>query len=441
MPQAPHTSKLARGAIVGAAAAQAGATQLARSATQLVRRGASAADQEAARVEHEAKMGRIAFTALNQLKGTALKASQLLSMELGLLPEGVRQQLARAHYQVTPLNRALVLKLLRQELGNSPEALFAEFDLQAFAAASLGQVHAATLFSGEAVAVKLQYPGMAATIHSDLAMLRLLLKGISLGPEALPNADIQARVMENIAQTLTQELDYLHEAKQLQWFAQHLQHPKLVLPTPVMERTTPRVLTMQRLHGLHLAEWLATQPSQAQRDHYGQLLFDTFMQCAWGLQRLQADPHPGNYLFMDEGQLGLLDFGCTRTLSPLFCAQAANAWKAALRAPKDTVALREAYLALDLIDPALDQQRFETELLPALAGWQDWQCLPLKSPVYDFGQLPPPPQPNAAARRAASLHMHALPPDLLHFDRAHMGLTEMLRSLGARVRTANPWIF
>ena len=109
MPHAPRTSKLARGAIVGTAAAQAGATQLARSATKLVQRKASAAEQEAARVEHEAKMGRIAFAALNQLKGTALKASQLLSMELGLLPEGVRQQLARAHYQVTPLNRALVL--------------------------------------------------------------------------------------------------------------------------------------------------------------------------------------------------------------------------------------------------------------------------------------------------------------------------------------------
>lgn len=441
MPHAPRTSKLARGAIVGAAAAQAGATQLARSATKLVQRNAGAAEQEAARVEHEAKMGRIAFTALNQLKGTALKASQLLSMELGLLPEGVRQQLARAHYQVTPLNRALVLKLLRQELGDSPEALFAEFDLQAFAAASLGQVHAATLHSGETVAVKLQYPGMAATIQSDLALLRLLLRGISLGPEALPNADIQARVMDNIAQTLAQELDYLHEAGQLQWFARHLQHPQLVLPQPYMDRTTPRLLTMQRLHGLHLAEWLATQPSQAQRDHYGQLLFDTFMQCAWGLQRLQADPHAGNYLFMDEGRLGLLDFGCTRTLSPLFCEQAAIVWKAALRRPKDTAALRNAYLALGLIDPALDLPRFETELLPALAGWQDWQCLPLQSAVYDFGQLPPPPQPDAAARRTATHYLRAVPPDLPHFDRAHLGMTQMLRSLGARVRTRNPWIF
>jgi hypothetical protein len=79
--------------------------------------------------------------------------------------------------------------------------------------------------------------------------------------------------------------------------------------------------------------------------------------------------------------------------------------------------------------------------LPALAGWQDWQCLPLQSAVYDFGQLPPPPQPDSAARRTATHYLRAVPPDLPHFDRAHLGLTQMLRSLGARVRTRNPWIF
>jgi predicted unusual protein kinase regulating ubiquinone biosynthesis (AarF/ABC1/UbiB family) len=439
MSHAPRTSKLSRSAIVGVAAAQVGATQLARSAKKLVQRGSGLAAQEAARTEHEAKLGHIAFTALNQLKGTALKASQLLSMELGLLPEGVREQLARAQYQVTPLNRALVLKLLRQELGGSPEALFAVFDLEAFAAASLGQVHAATLFSGEAVAVKLQYPGMAATIQSDLSLLSLLLKG--LRTDTLPSASVQEQMMDNIAQTLTRELDYVQEAQSLQWFAQHLQIPQLVLPQPVMDRTTPRVLTMQRLHGLHLKEWLATQPSQAQRDHYGQLLFDTFMQCAWGLQRLQADPHAGNYLFMDEGRLGLLDFGCTRTLDPLFCEQVAVAWRAVLCSSKDLAALQGAYLSLGLIDPTLDANTFRAKLLPALADLQHWQSLPLRSAVYDFGQLPPPPHPNAAERQAAAHYLRALPPDLPHFDRAYLGLTQMLRSLGARVRTRNPWIF
>ena len=151
--QLPRTGRLSRGAIVGMAVARAGLTHLGHKAKSMTRDDATT---EQARVAHEAELGRILFAALNQLKGTALKASQLLSMELGFLPEGMRQELARAHYQVTPLNRALVIKVMRQEFGQDPQALFQQFDPIAFAAASLGQVHAAIMTDGLAVAVKLQ---------------------------------------------------------------------------------------------------------------------------------------------------------------------------------------------------------------------------------------------------------------------------------------------
>ena len=147
---APRSGRLARGAIAGTAAVKLGMAALALNAQVLVLSDEATAQ---ARAAHEARLGRILFGALNQLKGIALKASQLLSLELGLLPEGMRIELARAHYQVTPLNRALVIKLMRQEFGAAPEDLFASFEPQAFAAASLGQVHAATLHSGDAVAV------------------------------------------------------------------------------------------------------------------------------------------------------------------------------------------------------------------------------------------------------------------------------------------------
>ena len=167
----PSTGRLSRGAIAGMAVARAGLAHLGHKAQSLTRDAAQSAQ---ARTAHEAELGRILFAALNQLKGTALKASQLLSMELGFLPDGMRQELSRAHYQVTPLNRALVVKVMRQEFGQDPHTLFQQFEPQAFAAASLGQVHAATLFTGEAVAVKLQYPGMAASVGSDMRMLRSL---------------------------------------------------------------------------------------------------------------------------------------------------------------------------------------------------------------------------------------------------------------------------
>ncbi len=437
----PRTGRLARGAVAGVAVARAGLAHLGHKAQSLTQ---DAAQQAQARAAHEAELGRILFAALNQLKGTALKASQLLSMEMGFLPEGMRQELARAHYQVTPLNRALVIKVLRQELGphygDGPQALFQHVEPQAFAAASLGQVHAAQLVTGERVAVKLQYPGMAASIGSDMQMLRGLLKALGTQSNTLPKSRIIERVMADIERKLAEELDYLHEARQLQWFAQHLTLPGLVIPQPVMLATTQRVLTMQHLTGLHLNEWLLTQPSQAARDHYGQLLFNTFMHCVFVLHRLQADPHPGNYLFMPDGQLGMLDFGCTRALDPGFCQGIASIWSTVLHSPLDTARMRQCYESLGLISPTLSEDDFCTRLLPALADMQAWQRMPFAQPVYDFTHHPPYPSPQNSQQREAVQFLQSLPPDLPYFDRAYLGLTQMLKTLGARVCTTNRWI-
>lgn len=435
--QAPRTKRLGRSAVAGAALVRASVAHLSHKAAGLLRSEAQAAQAQKA---HEARLGHILFSALNQLKGTALKASQLLSLELGLLPEGLRQALAQAHYQATPLNRALVIKLMRQEFGQSPQDLYRDFEPQAFAAASLGQVHAATLHSGEAVAVKLQYPGMAASVHSDLALLRGLLQTVLAGSTALPQAEVMERVLADVERTLVAELDYMQEARNLRWFGQHLHLPGLVVPQPVETLSSARVLTMQHLSGVHLDEWLSSGPTQAERDHYGQLLFDSFMHCAFGLRRLQADPHPGNYLFMLEGRLGLLDFGCCQSLSEAFCTGLRQAWSARLRQPPDTAALHQAYGQLGLIAPALSLQDFSTQLLPLVDDLLAWQVLPFGRPVFDFGTFPPPPRPGANQHQAALRYLQAVPSELPYFDRTYLGLTQMLRNLGARVRTRNPWI-
>ncbi|MFY7867655.1 ABC1 kinase family protein [Roseateles sp.] len=435
----PRTGRLARSAIAGAAVARAGVAHLGHKLSRLGQ-DLTPIDEAAAQTEHQAQLGRILFAALNQLKGTALKASQLLSMELGLLPQALRDELARAHYQVTPLNRALVIKLMRQELGAGPEDLFASFEPQAFAAASLGQVHAATLHSGEAVAVKLQYPGMAASIHSDLALLRGLLSRFG-SSSALPQPEVLDALMQEIATKLNEELDYLHEAEQLRWFADRLKdQPLLRLPQPVDALCSKRMLTMQRLDGLHLNEWLATQPSQAERDHYGQLLFDLFLYSVFELQRLQADPHPGNSLFMQDGQLGLLDFGCTRSLRPAFCRHISAAWCALLRQPLDAGALQQSYIDLGLLSPTMSADTFAGELLPALQDLLAWQVRPFTQELFDFGQHPPPPRTEAAHQRTAVGHLQSMAPELPYFDRSYLGLLQTLRALGARVRTRNRWI-
>ena len=210
-----------------------------------------------------------------------------------------------------------------------------------------------------------------------------------------------------------------------------------------LRRYAPEFLEVLKLRAAPAAknvlEWLRTEPSQAERDHFGQLLFDTFMRCTFALHRLQADPHPGNYLFMADGQLGLLDFGCTRQLKPHFCEGLASAWSALLCTPCDAGRLRQAYQQLGMVSPRLSEHDFTAQLMPALADMQQWQTQPFAADVFDFGQHPPP-RLSPQHRRQALPLMHAMPPDLPYFDRAYLGLVQMLRTLGARVRTTNPWI-
>jgi hypothetical protein len=169
----PGTSRIARSAVAGATAVKLGARTLRHRLNQ-----PPAPDAQA---RHDDEIGRLLFQAMNQLRGTALKAAQVLSLQAGFLPEGVRAQLARASHQALPLNRALVSRAFRMAFGQEPEARFAHFEPDAFAAASLGQVHRARLADGRPVAVKLQSPGIATTIDSDLSLLRGALRGGARG--------------------------------------------------------------------------------------------------------------------------------------------------------------------------------------------------------------------------------------------------------------------
>jgi len=296
----PRTGRLARGTITGIAAARIGMAQLGHRV-----RTPSAQAQ----ADHEAALGRILFGALGQLRGSALKVSQLLSMHPGLLPDGVRQELARAHHQAPPLNRALVGRVFRQAFGQEPGALFEHFEPTAFAAASLGQVHRAQLAGHGTVAVKVQYPGIAATITSDMQLMRAALRALAHTDMPLPANTVVDSVMTEIEATLLREVDYLQEAEQLQWFAEHAALPGVVLVQPILSHTRAQVLTQQFLPGQHLQDWLARQPTQKQRDRAGQHLWDWFMHCLFVLGRVHADPHPGNFLFAPDGTVGVLDFG------------------------------------------------------------------------------------------------------------------------------------
>lgn len=439
MNKAPPASKLGRTAITGLALAQAGASKLGHKARQMLR---SDDDKQAAQERHETELGRILFRALNQLKGSALKISQLLSMEADFLPEGIRRELAKGCHQVTPLNRALIHKVFQREFGKAPEHLYAQFDSHAFAAASLGQVHHAQLADGQQLAVKVQYPGIASAIGSDLRMLRGIFQTLAMGTTILPRKEVIDRFMSELEVKMGEELDYEHEAMQLNWFHEHVNLPGIVIPKCIEEMSSKRVLTMERLDGLHLDAWLATAPDQAQRNHYGQLLFDWFWFSVCELGRIHADPHPGNFLFMSGGRLAVLDFGCTNKISFSFCDAMARSWRALLMT--DVVErnriLRLAYIDLGLFSDTVTQDEFDHSVMTALADLHAWKMEAFQSSQFDFSNKSPYPKTiNAEHSRLLSGILSGWHEDVPYFDRAYLGLMNMLKKMGAVVNTQIAW--
>ena len=426
---------MVRGAVGGVALAKAGIARISHQARKLT---TATGEHEAAQQRFEAEVGRILFGALNQLKGTALKLSQMLSAHAEFLPDSIRNALAKGCYQVTPLNRALVHKVFRHEFGQPAETLFAHFDPHAFAAASLGQVHYASLADGSAVAVKVQYPGIAGAINSDLRMVRTVLQRLGMGADFLPRKELLDQVMEEIAETLREELDYEHEAAQLTWFREHVSMPGIVIPAAIASHSSRRVLTMTRLDGFHVDQWLATNPDQASRDRYGQILFDWFWYSLFELGRLHADPHPGNILFMPDGRLGLLDFGATRSMSQGFCVSLSRAWNARLNlsGAASNAELRSAYIGLQLITPALDQQHFDEQLLPVIAPMIDWQLAPFRQARCNFATLEAMPRPDAAVAKTVNRLFTGMHRELPYFERSYMGVLHMLKQIGATVSIA-----
>lgn len=427
--KAPRTGRLARSVLVGTTAARVGA--------KAVRHRLRASPSKEVEDEHEAEIGRMIFAAVTQLRGTALKAAQMLSMDAGVLPEGIRTQLARASHQAMPLNRALVSRAFRQAFGQEPQALYASFDPDAFAAASLGQVHRARLDDGTEVAVKVQYPGIAETIDSDLRLLRTSLRAIGRERLGLPPDELIDQMLAEVRTQLAQEVDYLYEAEQQAWFIEHARHADIVMPQVVPALTCKTVLTQQSLQGLHLDASLRLGPSQATRDRQAQALFDWFVDCAFERGHIHADMHLGNLLFLDDGRVGVLDFGCTRKLTAPFVRGLARSWLTWLRQGSGvSSALLANYRELGVAGLGLGLKDFEQSVLPKIAPVLDWATQAFATERFEFSGKTPFPTPSFDGRSQHPASFIArLPPELLSFDRAWFGLMHLLTRLQGQVDT------
>jgi len=249
---------------------------------------------------------------LGTMKGVLMKLGQMASyIDNGLSP-GVRRTLSRLQDSVPPMSADLAAQVVEAELGRPPERAFARWDPEPIAAASIGQVHRAITHDGRAVAVKVQYPGIAETIAADLGNVALLRRMLRV---TAPSQDVDALLAE-LRERVLEELDYRREADNQRFFAAYYDgHPTITVPAIVDELSTRRVVTSELADGARFAE-LAGWP-QDERDLAAETIYRFVFRSLYELRAFNGDPHPGNYLFHGGGRVTFLDFGLVRHFTPV----------------------------------------------------------------------------------------------------------------------------
>lgn len=265
-------------------------------------------------MQNAKKTAEAMLQTLGEMKGLPLKLGQMASYIDGLAPPGYEDKfqrvLARLQQKAPPLSPQAAVKVVRDDLGAHPRDVFAEWEDQPFAAASIGQVHRAVTRGGEQVAVKVQYPGIDKAIENDLKSLSMLEAMIApIGRRYQSN-----EVLREIKSVFLAEVDYGKEAEAIDTFRRvHEGDARIAIPRVFHSLSTKRVLTMELMGGVDYAEFCQGAP-QSDRDAAGETLARFMFRALWRHGLLYADPHPGNYRFLGGGRVAFLDFGCHKRM-------------------------------------------------------------------------------------------------------------------------------
>jgi predicted unusual protein kinase regulating ubiquinone biosynthesis (AarF/ABC1/UbiB family) len=386
----------------------------------------SDAQKSASMTESQRKSAQHITKTLGELKGAAMKIGQMMATDPELLPPEMVKEISQLQHSAPAMAFDDVKAVVEGALQAPIEAHFTSFSKEPIGAASIGQVHRATLLDGQDVAVKVQYPGIADTIASDMGNLGTLLSVLRL---QLPKERLDAYLGELTA-VIQAESDYLQEANNLERFCTILRDmPGIRVPTPIHELTRPNVLVMEFLQGTRLERWLEAAP-QAQRDIQGHRLLDVFLQSVHRNQVLHADPHPGNFLVLDgpdvDGAppLGILDAGCVRVFDVAFTdalvAFVAAMWKS------DLQALKAAWEKVGFIDHDVDPE--------LIFEWNELILAPLlHDGPWDFGAWKIQEQAVKFMMAHPSVKLWSPPREVLFYLRTLVGLRGLLAKTGIRV--------
>ncbi len=370
------------------------------------------------------------YASLSELKGSALKVAQMLSMDKNILPKAYVNQFALSQYSAPPLSGPLIVRTFSKHLGKTPDQIFDHFNVHSSHAASIGQVHQASL-GGKKLAVKIQYPGVGDSISSDLK----LVKPFAFRLLGMSQQELEV-YMNEVEERLLEETDYTLElSRSIQFSEACKQLNNLVFPEYYPELSSKRIITMDWLEGMHLKEFLKTNPSKELRNKIGQALWDFYNFQQHEMRAVHADPHPGNFLITPGGKLGIIDFGCIKELPddfyyPFFALTSTDMLSNKTETLK---AFRQLQMIQDKDSPAEVEFYYNTykEMIGLFA-------LPYMTSTFDFSQTAYFDKLYGYGEKISKMPEFKKARGVKHFiyvNRTNFGLYNILHDLGAEVQT------
>jgi predicted unusual protein kinase regulating ubiquinone biosynthesis (AarF/ABC1/UbiB family) len=370
------------------------------------------------------------YESLSELKGSALKVAQMLSMDKNLLPQAYTDKFSQSQYNAPPLSGPLIVQTFKKYFGKSPEKIFDKFNVRSSNAASIGQVHQAEL-NGKKLAIKIQYPGVGDSISSDLKLVKpFAFRMLGMSEKEL---DIY---MNEVEERLLEETDYeLEVRRSIEFSTACAGLDNVVFPKYYPELSSKRIITMDWLEGKHLREFLKTNPSQALRNRIGQALWDFYNFQQHELRAVHADPHPGNFMITPEGKLGIIDFGCIKEMPedfyyPFFSLTSSNL----MENKEETM---KAFRLLDMIHPndTPAQIEFYYRMYKQMIGLF---AKPYITNHFDFGQIAFFDELYGFGEKVSKMAEFKQARGVKHFiyvNRTNFGLYNILHELNAEVKT------
>lgn len=370
------------------------------------------------------------YNSLSELKGSALKIAQMLSMDKNILPKAYVDKFTQSQYNAPPLSGPLIVRTFTKNFGKTPERIYDKFNIKSTHAASIGQVHEAML-NGKKLAVKIQYPGVGDSISSDLK----LVKPFAFRLLGMSEKELNIYIKE-VEERLLEETDYELEVRRSIQFAKACsQLSNVVFPTYYPELSGSRIITMDWIEGMHLKEFLQTKPSQELKNKIGQALWDFYNFQQHELRAVHADPHPGNFLITPNEKLGVIDFGCIKEMPDDFYEPFFSLTSTDLLEDKEATiqAFRQLEMILPNDSPA--QVEFYYKAYKEMIGLF---AKPYTTPTFDFSRAEFFTALYQYGEKIAKMPEFKQARGVKHFiyiNRTNFGLYNILHELNATVRT------